>query len=48
MTKITFHPQAWSNDYAIDVDPEGPTEFMVPDSEVVGLGSQYLRKRRAT
>lgn len=22
---IEFHPQAWVNDYAIDVDPEGPT-----------------------
>ena len=23
----TFTPQAWVNDYAIDVDPEGPTEW---------------------
>ncbi len=23
----TFVPQAWVNDYAIDVDPEGPTEW---------------------
>ena len=22
-----FHPQAWVNDYAIDVDPEGDTEW---------------------
>ena len=37
MAKVTFHPQAWSNEYAIDVDPEGPTEFEVPDAEVAGL-----------
>jgi hypothetical protein len=37
MAKVTFHPQAWINDYATDVDPEGPTEFEVADEEVVGL-----------
>ena len=34
MTTITlcckFHPQAWQNDYAVDVDPEGETRFMAP------------------
>ena len=25
----TFHPQAWINDCAVEVDPEGPTEFDV-------------------
>ena len=24
----TFTPQAWVRDYAIDVDPEGPTEWV--------------------
>lgn len=24
-----FHPQAWINDYAVEVDPEGETEFDV-------------------
>jgi hypothetical protein len=24
-----FHPQAWQNDYAIDVDPEGDTSWDV-------------------
>lgn len=28
--KVTFHPQAWQNDYAVPVDPEGETEFVVP------------------
>ena len=23
----TFHPQAWHNNYAFDVDPEGETEW---------------------
>ena len=27
--KARFHPQAWVDDYAIDVDPEGPTEWDV-------------------
>lgn len=34
MAKAIFHPQAWVNDYAIDVDPEGKTEWnveIVPD-----------------
>lgn len=29
MTKAIFHPQAWVNDWAIDVDPQGETEFDV-------------------
>lgn len=32
----TFHPQAWQNDYAIPVDPEGPTTFDVtPEIEAL-------------
>lgn len=31
--KVTFHPQAWQNDYAISVDPEGETEFTVSLSD---------------
>lgn len=27
-----FHPQAWVNDYAVAVDPEGPVEFDVTDA----------------
>lgn len=27
----SFHPQAWINDYAVDVDPEGTTEWDVTD-----------------
>ena len=26
---LRFQPQAWLNNYAIDVDPEGETEFSV-------------------
>jgi hypothetical protein len=25
-----FHPQAWINDYAVEVDPEGPVEWAMP------------------
>lgn len=27
-----FHPQAWINNYAVEVDPEGPVEFDVTDA----------------
>jgi len=27
----TFHPQAWINDYAVDVDPQGECSFDVTD-----------------
>lgn len=30
-TKLTFHPQAWINDYAVDVDPEGETSWTIPE-----------------
>lgn len=37
---LRFHPQAWQNDYAIPVDPEGDTEWwsafdgvVVPDDD---------------
>lgn len=26
--KCRFHPQAWINDYAIEADPEGETDFI--------------------
>lgn len=29
MITVTFLPQAWVNDYAETVDPEGPTTFEV-------------------
>jgi len=38
---VRFYPQAWQNDYAIDVDPEGPTEFEVEASTLAEVLSQY-------
>ncbi len=35
----TFHPQAWVNDNAISVDPEGPTEWDVTDI-VMAMGRE--------
>lgn len=29
--RVRFHPQAWINDYAVAVDPEGETVFEVGD-----------------
>jgi hypothetical protein len=34
-----FHPQAWINDYAYAVDPEGDTRFDVTDT-VIELGKE--------
>ena len=31
MPKAIFHPQAWLNDYAIEVDALGPTTWEVGD-----------------
>lgn len=36
---VRFVPQAWVSDNAIDVDPEGPTEFIVPRTDAAGLRS---------
>jgi hypothetical protein len=35
----TFFPQAWQNDHAIDVDPEGETTFDVTDA-VLAMGRE--------
>jgi len=42
MAKVTFRPQAWQNDYAIEVDPEGPTTWQVPDKEVKNIKPHSL------
>lgn len=34
LVTITFHPQAWVNDTAVGVDPEGPVTFQVRLSEI--------------
>lgn len=39
---LRFHPQAWQNDYAIEVDPEGETEFQVPLSDIDLGGNSEL------
>jgi len=39
MVIVTFRPQAWVNDYAIDVDPKGETKFQVPLSMVIKMSS---------
>lgn len=31
--RATFYPQAWINDYAVDVDPEGEQEWEPADQE---------------
>ena len=46
MATVVFHPQAWVNDYAVSVDPEGETRFGVEDSAVVGLESDSDRSDR--
>jgi hypothetical protein len=41
MATATFHPQAWINDYAIDVDAEGETTWMVDDSALALTADSY-------
>lgn len=41
MAKAIFHPQAWVNDHAIEVDPEGETEWDVGDVSHDLKGSTY-------
>jgi hypothetical protein len=39
---LRFQPQAWVNDYAIDVDAEGPTEFVVEfEGETIPADDSY-------
>lgn len=35
--RATFHPQAWVNDYAIEVDPQGPTTWEVTPELIASL-----------
>jgi len=35
--RAKFHPQAWINDYAVDVDPEGPLTWDVTDA-ILAMG----------
>lgn len=41
MAKAIFHPQAWINDNAYDVDPLGPTEWEVGDVPEDLEGNSY-------
>jgi hypothetical protein len=41
----TFHPQAWVNNYAVDVDAERECQFDVTDY-VIGLGESAGRALR--
>jgi hypothetical protein len=40
--KVTFYPQAWQNDYAVPVDPEGKTEFEVPLEDAIDEDGDIL------
>lgn len=40
---VRFHPQAWQNDYAVPVDPEGPTEWEPSSIYVRDLLARYGR-----
>ena len=41
--QCTFHPQAWQNDYAIPVDPEGPVSWTTtwPDNKPLPADDEY-------
>lgn len=49
---VEFVPQAWINDYAYNVDPEGPTTWEVPVKKLIGIRpdsyeSDELREMRS-
>ncbi len=37
MVTVRFRPQVWLNDYALDVDPAGPTTWQVPAARLAGI-----------
>jgi hypothetical protein len=41
MPQATFHPQAWVNDYAVEVDPEGETQWEVTEGEIEAVCKEY-------
>lgn len=41
--KVTFHPQAWLNDNAIDVDPQGDTVFYVTQAHLEQFTPDQLK-----
>lgn len=40
-----FHPQAWINNHAVEVDPEGPVEWDVTEAIMVMGREQALNLR---
>lgn len=46
MVRVTFQPQAWVRDHAVDVDPEGPTSFLVPRIDTLGMTSNRIASDR--
>lgn len=47
--EVVFTPQAWVNDYAMTVDPEGPRTWLVEANEIDprATDNDYLRYSRA-
>ena len=39
---VRFIPQAWVNDYAIEVDPAGPTTFTVAAGDAQNANRDWL------
>lgn len=37
--RVRFDPQAWVNDYAMSIDPEGPTEWEVSEAGLREINS---------
>jgi hypothetical protein len=42
--RVRFWPQAWQNDYAIDVDPEGEVRFGIGDEEAADARKEIDRR----
>lgn len=42
VAEVTFHPQAWQRDYAVEVDPEGDTSWFVQLADTLNEDGEEL------
>jgi len=45
MVRIKVIPQAWIHNYAVEIDADGPTEFLVPIKDAQDKHGHWLKDR---
>ena len=43
MIEVRFHPEAWINDNAVEVDAEGPVKFLVPYEDCFDQDGNHMK-----